>query len=254
MTRSIIDFSGREIENELMKARSRQSGVNDFVRILFSPITINEENIHWASSIYSRLNPSGYDTVIIVEESTEVRRKKLLMLPDKTHHTPLGDVPVNDDLRDEFCEEDDDFFIDDSGFHFGHNLFHQLMMLQKSIINFKVLNIQIADEDEYIIKELVSTIDELLPSRNILLIFCCDLTEVGRHEFGKIKTLVEAKSHSSLFNLLNRNNPVMQGTAAFITGILVARRWGLQIRFLEDAREVPSLAAYGEHERVLNKV
>jgi AmmeMemoRadiSam system protein B len=250
MKRSVTEFSASEIEEELKKAHARNGGMNDAIRLIFAPSRIDEENLSRAASVYSRLRPNGYDTVIVVEELGEVLGKKLQMPSNNAYKTPLGEVLVNDNLRNEFCDEDDDFFIDDSGFHPDLSLFQQLMMLQKSLRDFDVLNIQIADEGQYIIKELVSAMDELLPSRRVLLIFCCDLQVTDRQKFEEIKSFVEAKSHSGLFNLLNRNTSVMKGAAAFTAGILVAHRWQLQIRFLDDVQETPGLIAYAEREHV----
>lgn len=251
MKQTIIDFSGKEIQNALEKARCEHSGMIGSVRILFAPSGIDQGNINRAASVYSRLNPGEHDTVIVVEELTNVLDKKLPMPSSETHKTPLGKVPVNDDLRNEFCDEDDDFFIDDTGLNPDLSLFQQLMMLQQSLRDFKVLNIQIADEDMDIIKELVSAIDELLPTRNVLLIFCCDLKECNQDDFKEIKSLIAEKSHSRLFNLLNSKTSCMNGTAAFMAGILVAHLWGLQIYFLDDAQGNPSLTAYAEREHVL---
>ncbi len=251
MIQSVIDFSGKKIQEELGKADSKHSGKNDSIRILFSPTRIDQENISQAASVYSRLNPKAYDTVVIVEELKDVLGKKLPMPSNQKHKTSLGEVPVDDYLRNEFCDEDDDFFIEDSGFHPDLSLFQQLMLLQKSLKNFKVLNLQIADEDKYIIKELVSTIDELLSSRCVLLVFCCDLTETGINDFDKIISLVEKQSHTNLFNLLNSSPARMKGTAAFIAGVLIAQCWGLQIQFPDDLQDTPCLAAYAERQHVL---
>jgi AmmeMemoRadiSam system protein B len=251
MKQSVINFSGKKIQEELEKAGSNHSGKNDSIRILFAPSLIDQENISQAASVYSRLNPEAYDTVVVVEELKDILGKKLPMPSNKKHKTSLGEVPVDDYLRNEFCDEDDDFFIEDSGFHPDLSLFQQLMMLQKSLKNFKVLNLQIADEDKYIIKELVSTIDELLSSRRALLVFCCDLTETGLNDFKKIKSLLKTQSHADLFNLLNSSPARIKGTAAFIAGILIAKRWALQIQFPDDLQGCPCLAAYAEREHVL---
>lgn len=251
MKQSVTEFSAEEIKSELEKARAKHSRMNNSVRIIFSPVCINKKNISRAASIYSRLNPAKYDTVVVVEEHEDDLNKKLSMPSNKEHQTRLGKVPVNDYLRNEFCDEDDDFFVNDSGFHKELSLFQQLMMLQSRLRNFKVLNIQISDRDQAIVKELASAVSELLASRNILLVFCCDLKEsCGDDEIEKLNNLTETDSVTSLMNLLNRHSDCVNGISAFKAGMLIAHKWKANVHFLDDKKKVSSLAAYAERERV----
>lgn len=250
--KSITEFTAEEINNELEKVRGRQEQVNDSVRIIFSPVRIDEKNISRAASVYSRLNPTGYDTVVVVEEHEEDLNKRLSMPSNEVHRTPLGNVPVNDYLRNEFCDEDDDFFINDSGFHQELSLFQQLMMLQVSLEDFNVLNIQISVKDEAIVKELVSAVNELLAARKVLLVFCCDLNESCQSEgqFKKLNRLIDADSTTKLLNLLNKQSDCITGSSAFKAGMLLAKKWGAAVHFLDDGEGNSSLSAYAERKRV----
>ncbi len=224
--RSITDYSLEEIQNGLKQAQEKHGEINDYIRILFAPFVIDDHNFDRVCNIYSRLDPANYDTAVIVEVHDEVLDKKLPMASIREYETPFGVVPVNDYLRNELCDEDDDFFIEDGPFNQDMSLFHQLSMLQGSWENFTALGIQIADENHFIVKELAYVLEEVLASRNALIIFCCDLDGNRRKEFKRVKQMIEDKSHSNLLNYLNSGESHIRGTAAFIAGCMVAHRWG----------------------------
>jgi AmmeMemoRadiSam system protein B len=177
--------------------------------------------------------------------------KKLPMPSNNAFETPLGSVPVNDYMRNEFCDEDDDFFIHDEAFSKDMMLFHQLMMLQGQLDEFSALSVQIADESHFIVKELAHVLEEVLASRNALIVFCCDLDSDWTEEFSRVKQMVEDESYSNLLNYLNSGESHMSGTAAFIAGIIVAKEWGLQLNFSDEDGRNSLLTAYADRERVM---
>src|SRR5699024_11178065 len=104
---------------------------------------------------------------------------------------------------------------------------------QASLENFNVVNIQISVKDEAIVKELISAVDELLTSRKVLLVFCCDLNESCQNEgqFKKLNRLIEADSTAKLLNLLNKQSNCITGSSAFKAGMLLVKRWGAAVHF-----------------------
>ena len=146
------------------------------IRIIFSPSKIHEGNFKQACEIYGAIYGDDYDNVIIIEDSDEFLKKRLPMSSHDAYETPFGLVPVNDKARNELCDEEDDFFVDDEGFNSEMSLFHQLMMLQCSLKEFKVVSVQISkDERPAILRELAIVVSELHDLRNTLIVFCCDL-------------------------------------------------------------------------------
>lgn len=249
--RSIAEFSLEEIKQGLNKARDTHGEVNDYIRILFAPVDINEANFERVCDIYGRLDLSNYETAVIVEVHSEVLEKKIPMPSNRQFRTPFGEVPVNDYLRNELCDEDDDFFIHDEAFSQDMSLFQQLAMLQGlGDDDIKALSVQIADENHFIIKELAHTLEEVLASRNTLLIFCCDLDGSRKKEFKRVKNMIDDQAHSNLLNYLNSGESHIRGTGAFITGILIAQEWNLRINFLdEETTDASLLTAYADRER-----
>lgn len=249
--RTITSYTRDEINKGLNKAADSRKERNDHIRVLFAPTSIDENNFNQVCNLYSRLDPANYETAVIVEVHEETLAKKLPMASNRFFETSFGKVRANDYMRNEFCDEDDDFFIHDEAFSQDISLFHQLMMLQSLGGDIEAVSVQIADEDHYIIKELAHVLEEVLASRNTLLVFCCDLAGDRRKEFEHVKKMLEDKSHSALLNYLNSGESHITGTAAFIAGIIVAHCWGLELNFINEDTDHSLLTAYAERKRLV---
>ncbi len=251
---NITSFNKEKIQKGLTAAKTKHDGVNDHIRLLFSPTNIDDDNFQRACDIYSRIEPENYETVVVIESYDEVLDKKLPMPSNKYFETPLGRVEVNDYMRNEFCDEDDDFFIHDEGFHKDMSLFSQLMMLQCVFQDFSVVSVQIADMAQSIVKELAHVMQEVLAPRRALIVFCCQLDNKYKDEFKKISKLLEDDNESGLLNYLNSGESNMEGVATFIAGVLVAKAWELDISFLDEEYsdyKGSLLTGYAERQKVL---
>lgn len=234
---NIMSYSREQIQEGLAHARTQHQGENDHIRLIFAPTRINHDNFYRACEIYSHLDPTNYDTVVVVETFNRVLDKKLPMPSNKFFETPLGRVPVNDFLRNELCDEDDDFYIHDEGHSRDMSLYQQLMFLQCACKDFSVLSIQIADDSPAIVKELAMALEEVLASRNALLVFCCDLDNTRKKEFNRVKQMITSNNQSGLMNYLNSGESKITGTTSFIAGVLVANAWDLEMNFLNGEYE-----------------
>lgn len=227
----ITAFSSEKIKKGLEQAKSRREKNTDNIKILFSPRTINDENFEEVCVVYSNLCEYDYDTVVIVESHPGSADKKLPMPSFNSVQTPLGEVMINDKLRNDFADEDDDFFINDDAFDEDVSLYSQLMMLQSSLDDFDVLSIQITDEGSFIVKELAYALEEILSSKNALIVFCCDLNSKHTDEFKQLTAYVDNWNISTMMNYLNSGESSVEGLGALVTGLIVAEKWGLHIKF-----------------------
>jgi AmmeMemoRadiSam system protein B len=231
---SILNMSREKIKEGLSIAGKNVEGPSETVRVIFSPNHIEEKNFEETCRIYSRLNSDDYDTAVVVESSPREQRKKLPMPSHKAFTTPLGEVPVNDKLRNEFCDEDDDFFIDDEAHHKQMGLYDQLMLLQCRLDDFSVVSIQITDEEPAIVKELAYVLEEVLASRPALIVICCDLPEKFRKEFNRVTGFIKKDNLSGMMNYLNSGESKINGIGSFVAGVLISKAWGLRIAFQAD--------------------
>lgn len=207
---------------------------NEFgIKVLFSPVSINNANIDQVSNLYKAIQNHPFDTFVILEDTPLELDKKIPMPSADYFDTPMGRVRVNDGLRNDFADEEDDFYIDDSAFNQEMSLFQQLMMLKHMTTNdFDVVSIQISDQRPAIIRELSWVMSEILSIKNACVIACCELMGDKMEDFAGIQQLVYDDNVSGLFNFVNSDSLKMNGKGAFLAGVLTARAWELDIRFL----------------------
>lgn len=227
----ITSFSREKIKSGLEHAKSRLKESPDNIRMLFSPRIISDENFDEVCEIYSKLDGKEFDTVVIVESHPGSAEKKLPMPSFKSVKTDFGEVKANDKLRNDFADEDDDFFINDDAFDEDVSLYNQLMMLQCVLDDFEILSMQITDEGSFIVKELAYALEEILASKNTLIVFCCDLSNDYVPDFRKVKALIENWNISTLMNYLNSGESSVKGLGSFVAGLIVAKEWGLNLHF-----------------------
>lgn len=225
----ITSFSREQITDGLKNASLPASAVSEHVRILFSPFRIDANNFNSACESYSLIKNSRFDSVVVLESHPGSAEKKLPMPSNKTFSTPLGEVPADDRLRNDFADEDDDFFVNDDAFDDHVSIYDQLMMLQCTLDSFKVLSIQITEESPFIIKELVASIAEILRNSNSLIVCCTNLPSSEKVDIERVIKMAENENFSGLMNFMNSGDSAIEGFSSFLTGLLVAIEWDLGI-------------------------
>lgn len=242
---SIHSLSKQEVRDQILQAQSSETE-NNQVRILFVPNKIDQSNFGELTSTYKTVCGKNFDSVVVIESYTGHLEKKLAMPSNKIFETRFGEVEVNDFLRNEFCDEEDDFFITDEGFNKEMSLFTQLPILQACLDDFDVVSLQIGDYDPAIFRELAHALDELLFNRNVLIVFCCDVPASNPAELDKIRTMVVENRESELQNYLNSSDKQVKGARAFMTGVLVAKAWELEIEFLDHIEGATHICGYAK--------
>jgi len=248
----VHSLTKQEIQERIKKA-PHLNKLDEQVRMLFVPNNLDENNIGEVSTAYKTVINQQFDTVVVIESYTGHLQKKLAMPSNDSFSTRFGDVPVNDYLRNEFCDEEDDFFIADEGYSKEMSLYTQLPFLQACFSDFDVISLQIGDYDPAIVRELAFTLDELLLQKNALIVFCCDVPASSPQELEKLRTLILENKESGLMHYLNSNEKTVNGARAFMSGIMVARSWGYRVEFLdhiETAKHICGYAIRKQHQMV----
>lgn len=199
-------------------------------RIIFAPEKITDKNLEEICRLYTRVDETT-DTVVVIESRPGSASKKLPMPSFKSITTSLGEVMANDRLRNDFADEDDDFFINDEAYEENLGLHHHLMLMQCRLKDFTILSIQITDESPSIIRELAQALNEIMASKNALVVFCCELETSHQETFGKIQSLIQEKNIQGLMNYLYSQEAFLAGTGAFLAGVMLAAEWELSLHF-----------------------
>lgn len=229
----ITSYSREQIEAGLNDAESRKK--NNAVKMLFSPVKINDSNFEQVCEVYADIRDHNYDTVIILEGCDTELEKKIPMPSNDVFKTRLGEVKVNQKLRDELCDEEDDFYIDDSAFNQEMSLFHQLPMLQRTVREPSVVSLQVYNmERTSIIRELAFVLSEVLYNRNVLIVICTEMSNDQTNALSKIKHYYKIHADSNLKNIINSDSVNIHGRSALMTGLMIAGKWGLKLHFVNS--------------------
>ncbi|WP_409028953.1 AmmeMemoRadiSam system protein B [Gracilimonas sediminicola] len=241
----VQSLTQHQIQEHVKNAKHLNTNA-EHVRMLFVPNNIDAHNFGELCTTYKTVVNQTFDTVVVIESYTGHLQKKLAMPSNKVFETRFGEVPVNDFLRNEFCDEEDDFFIADEGYSKEMSLYTQLPILQSCFSDFEVVSLQIGDYDPAIIRELAYTLDELLLNRNALIVYCCDVPASSPEELEKLRSLVVNNKESGLMHYLNSNEKTVKGARAFMSGILVARSWGYDVEFLDHIESATNICGYAK--------
>jgi len=249
---SIRNYSRSKVEQGI----ARFSPVTDNrLRVLFVQNRITDENFDQACRLYANLEGAGYDDVIVIESLNREQTKLLPMISDSALETPFGTVPVNDVLRNDFCDEDDDFYIDDSGFSEDMAVFDHLMMLQCVFSKFRVLSIQMTTLRPSIVRELAAAVSELMRDRNALVVICADATNAPDGALEKVGDMINNHDMLRLMNFLNTGDAGIVGAGPVAAGALIAKEWELATSiYVPQKGEKPSLSGFARLQLVPESV
>jgi hypothetical protein len=108
-------------------------------------------------------------------------------------------------------------------------------------------------ENSFIIKELAYALEEILASRNALTVFCCDLDQDNFDEFERVIGFYKNDNMAGLMNYINSGESNVKGMGAFVSGLIVAKKWGLKLEFKPADKEISGksnlLTGYAEMQR-----
>lgn len=208
------------------------------IKIMFVP-DAEVTSAKQLNRIYGNLLGSEYETVVFVEKRIVETNKKIPMPTCSYFDTEYGAVAVNDALRNEFCDEDDDFFIDDVAFGQDMQIYRHLPYLMAALGDFSVVSVPVCDDDPAIVREVNYVLSEIMGGRNFLLVVACSLLS-DKDSSAKLRKLVIKNDISNIMNLLNSGALPVSGSSAFLVGILTADYWGLKATFLDFNAETES--------------
>jgi AmmeMemoRadiSam system protein B len=214
------------------------------VKILFVPDhkAFDENQL---LNLYAGLNGFNYDSVVFLETHIKPTEKKIPMATFSQFESIFGPILVNEGLRNEFCDEDDDFFIDDHATNDKMEVYKHLPYLQASLGDFKLVSVQVCDEDPAIVREVSYVLSEIMDGRSALLVVACSFPG-DNYGIKDIQSLLDAGDQSNMMNLLNSGDYQVSGSAAFQSGVFVGYNWGVQFSFLKSTSPSSSaLAGYG---------
>lgn len=210
----------QQIETRLQRAHPE--AVEGEILALLVPDTNLISGGGVAAEAYGLLKGRAYDTVILIAPSHEGPFSRMNICSVDTYHTPLGDVPVNDKLRHELCDEDDDIFLSDDGHYHTEGVDVQLPFLQTVLKDFDIVPIVMGEESPDFCRELGHAVGEIMYNRRALVIASADVVAATDEALANFTRYFEGQDVSRLMALLNSGQVQMEGKGPALVALIAA--------------------------------
>lgn len=176
-----------------------------------------------AAGVYKALEGRSYDTVIVVAPSHTGDFGRIHICSVDDYHTALGNLRVNDQIRNELCDEDDDIFLDNEGHFHTEGIDVQLPFLQTVLKGeFAVVPIVMGNESPDFCRELGHAIGEVMYSRRALVVAAVDILDGADEDIDKLRELLSAGDVSRLMALLNGGKIRVEGKGPLLVALIAA--------------------------------
>lgn len=180
-----------------------------------------------AADAYAYLKGADVDTVLVVSPSHTGDFGRLSICQADQYRTPLGDVPVNDRLRHELCDEDDDIFVDDTGHYHTEGADVQLPFLQRVLgESFTAVPIVMGEESPAFCRELGHAVGEILYGQRAVLVGSADVVGAEPGALDALREAIESFNESELMHLLGGEKVQVEGMGALIVTLIAAKARG----------------------------
>ncbi|GIV60810.1 MAG: hypothetical protein KatS3mg043_1899 [Rhodothermaceae bacterium] len=175
-----------------------------------------------AATVYKTLENRRYDTVILVAPSHTGPFRRMTICRVDTYQTPLGALRVNDKVRNELCDEEDDIFLDDTGHFHVDGIDVQLPFLQLMLPAFDIVPVVMGEETPEMCRELGYAIGEVSYNQRTLVVACANVLAAAPEALNRFEEALRALDVSRLMQLLNSEQVLMQGKGAVLVAVLAA--------------------------------
>ena len=177
-----------------------------------------------AAEVYKLLEGRRYDTVVLVAPSHTSSSERMLISSVDEYVTPLGTLLVNDRMRHELCDEDDDLFIDDRGHFDAQGIDVQLPYLQTVLGGFTIVPVVMGDESPALCRELGHALGEITYNQRALVVASVDVLDASDEHLAEFKTGFESGDVERLMVLLNSERVRMAGKGPLLATMIAAQR------------------------------
>ena len=175
-----------------------------------------------AAEVYNALQGRTYNTVILVAPSRAGEFGRMNICSVDRYWSPLGELRVNDLVRNELCDEDDDIYLDDRGHYHAGGVDVQLPYLQTVLQDFDVVPVVMGDESPEFCRELGTAIGEVMYNRRTLLVATADILAVDGEGLRELEEALRKQDVSSVMSLVNSETVRVEGKGPLLVAMIAA--------------------------------
>jgi len=151
-----------------------------------------------AGATFSKIKPA--DVYVILGPNHTGYGTKVSISGEDSWKTPLGEVKIDDKIRETLLQSSDILKINDDAHKFEHSIEVQLPFIQMLNENFSFVPIVIKSSEKNIYKKLARALSESIKQvdKNVVIIASSDMTHYEPHETAKKKDSKVIKKMLSL--------------------------------------------------------
>lgn len=165
-----------------------------------------------------------YRTIVVVAPSHDGTFDRISICKVNEYKTPLGSVPIDDRIRNELCDEDDDIYMDDRGHYHTEGVDVQLPYLQRVLGDaFSVVPVVMGSEDPTFCHELGMALGEVMYGERMLIVASADLLSLDEGALERFTRALETFDASTLMHLLASQQVHVEGLGAIVTAVMAAQ-------------------------------
>lgn len=172
----------KSVETFLHDAPVREKGAGESVRAVIVPHAGYVYSGQTAAYAYNVIKDKQYDAVVVVGPSHQKYFRGISLYPGEAYRTPLGDVPVDRELRDDMVDENERIVLSDEGHIKEHSIEVQLPFLQLIFGDFQFVPVVMGDQSRSFMEKLARKMDEVFHRKNVLLVASTDLSHYYPYE------------------------------------------------------------------------
>jgi AmmeMemoRadiSam system protein B len=216
----------RQQVERLLSDADRSDIQGDLIALIV-PNTNRVETGAAAAAAFKLVEGEHFDVVLVVAPSHEGAFGRLAVARADVYHTPLGEVEIDDGVRNELCDEDDDIFLDDRGHYHVEGVAAVLPFMQVALpVPFNVVPIVMGDESPAFCRELGAAIGEVMYGKRALLVACADVVGADEGAVERFTQAFEAFDTAELLHVLGSESLRVEGSGAVIVAALAAKHRG----------------------------
>jgi MEMO1 family protein len=135
-----------------------------------------------AAYSYKAVAEQKFDAVVIVGPSHREYFKGISVYPGDAYRTPLGEVTIDTDLREELIDENNRIVLSDNGHGSEHCIEVQLPFLQRLYGDFRFVPVIMGEQSAAFMQLLARKLSAIARTKNVLLVASTDLSHYYPYE------------------------------------------------------------------------
>jgi AmmeMemoRadiSam system protein B len=180
---------------------------------------------------YKALKGKKFDAVVVIGPSHQEYFDGITIYPGASYRTPLGEVPINDELRGRIVKGSKCISLSIAGHRSEHSVEVQVPFLQRALGSFSFVPVVMGDQSAELCLALADAIASGASGQNVLLVASSDLSHYHPYEDAlsldrRVIEMVESFEPLRLMESLEHRRLEACGGGPIVAVMLAAKKLG----------------------------